>query len=164
MPPLNTNNRQFSLQQKALEFCEEHMNNIIEAKLEIRPGTAETIWEPSFRRQIFSQCFDVWRDFDKVKATVSEDGRVQELVILGRFVQSHELTNIPLLTEDEVLGISETTGLLGDTAMVDTLFRDGSGMTIANILQVEHDLPASITLTINPKTRQVAAYRVNTQV
>ena len=149
-----------NLRHKALDHCQQHIKSMLDAKIEIVPDTSELDWDSNLQRHIFQQGFQVWRDFDTVQAVVTPDGQVKELRIAGRFAGANDLVGVPELTSDEALKICETTGLLGDTAMIKAISRNKAGMCITQIIQVEHALPNAMTIMINPLTKQVAAYRI----
>lgn len=156
MPLQNINN----LQLNAKTACENHFKKLVNAPLEVIPDVHELAWDPVLRRQVFRQTFRVWRDFDKVSATLAENGQVRELKVHSRFESKDSLKDAPPVAHDEALRLSEMTGLLGDTAFVDTVAPRQDGMVDVKLIQVEHALPEELTVTINPRTRQVAGYQI----
>lgn len=148
------------LQKSAHKHSRQHMKGLVNAKLEVLPGSSQCEWDPVLRRQIQRSLFHVWRDIDTIQASLAPNGSILELTIPSRFISKDNLTDAPPLKDEEILDVIATTGLTGDTTNILNTHVDSQHMTRVDIIQAEDGLPSAITFTINPASRQVAAFSV----
>lgn len=147
------------LRQKAQIQCGEQMTNLLNAELEIIPGASSLNWDPSFRRHVFEQQILVWREFDDIEVLVSPDGKIRSFKDANR-LKPVEGAPIPRLTDEEIIQISSTTGLIGEWPELQSSRLGPERMLNVIILQDEDGFPARLSVSINPNLRQVAAFEV----
>jgi len=151
-----------ALREKALEICKENMSQMVRTELRIEPGVSSTEWDPFLQRHIFEQIFTAWRDFDEVEMLVSPAGQILSFRDNNRFILSGPPPTEPLAPAD-LLQIAGTTGLVSEEADLQSMEPMPEGMLTVTFRQEEPGYPPGLVCTINPNTRQVAAFKVEEQ-
>lgn len=143
----------------AQERVTAHMSSLVKAELQIVPGKAERQWDPTLRRHIFSQQFTVRRDFDEIEVTVGPEGNILAFRDNNRFT-GLERAEFQLLSNEEALNIARITGMVSERARVEHSERSDNQILLLRIVQDDLDYPNRVLFSINPNTRQVAAFNV----
>ena len=141
------------LRQRVLTTANRGMQSLLEGTFDLVPEDPFHEWDPTLRRYVFAQALVVWRPFDEIRMTVSSDGQIRSFHDRNRF----DRAVYERLPDPDILSICRTTGVIGPAAAVAGIQRSGE-MLVADIVEPFPDRPRRVSFTINPSTRQVAAF------
>ena len=144
------------LEKLAINQCDQHINKLIDAKLDIQTKQGVSTWDPILRRHIYKHVAAIWREFDQVNIKVSPGGRVVAFHDLRRFDNSQYMP----LDNEEILNIARTSGLLEKAPQVETSTEAAKGMLSTIISHFTRGEYEKINFKINVSTKQVAAFEI----
>jgi hypothetical protein len=144
-----------NLRQRALTGTGALLASVLRGRIALDPGDSSIEWDGQLRRHVFHQDVVAWHEFAQVRIGVSVAGQVLHFRDESRF----EDAVYRRLSEDEVLEICRTTGLVGKR--VERVEIDAADeMLAATVVQKHHRLPGRIEFIIHCTLRQVAALQV----
>jgi hypothetical protein len=127
---------------------------MFDGEYDVVPGAAVNDWDPGLKRHTFTQAAVVWRSFDSVRMKVSPAGEVIAFSDQNRF----DNATFRLMTSEEILAVCRTAALVGPAAQVTAIEQGRQGTLSAVIIEPIPRAPRRLRVSINPTTRQLAAF------
>jgi len=144
------------LEKLAIKQCDRHINSLMDAKFDIQTKQGLSEWDPILRRQVYKHVASVWREFDQVRIKVSSGGRIMAFHDVRRFDDAQYMQ----LDNEEILNIAGTSGLLEKAPQVEISTEANGGMLSAIVSHFSRGEYEKIQFTINPSTKQIAAFEI----
>jgi hypothetical protein len=132
------------------------VQDTLRGEYEITSGDVTNDWAPILKRHVFVSPCVVWRNFDRVRIAVSVAGEVVAFFDQNRFQDAA----YQRLADSAILDICRVAGIVGPSATV-TDVQPGPSGTLLAILSERFPRAFRFTrATVNPSTRQLAAFEV----
>ena len=144
------------LRSRALATVSTAVREMLKGEYEFTAEDAKNEWDPILKRHTFVQPLVVWRTFDSVRITVSATGEVVAFEDRNR-LQNAVFRRLP---DPDILRICRCAAVVGPAATVAEVQPGPAGLLLATLIEPFPHSPKRTRITVNPSTRQLAAFEV----
>lgn len=131
------------------------LTRLLRGRIVVEPADGERDWDAMLRRHVHAQDMVAWHEFGELTIGVDAAGGVVHFRDAARFGDDPRYQK---LSEEDVLAICATTGLVGRRVERVDITPDPSGLLAATVVQRHQRHPARVRYLIHCQRRQVAQF------